>query len=62
MSDEERAFLGSNFHSLDEGLREYLVFNGLISDRAKSDLVVRPNEVLQAKVDYLALKVDSKQL
>ena len=26
MSDDERAFLGANFHSLDDGLREYLVF------------------------------------
>lgn len=62
MSDEERAFLGSNFHSLDEGLRDYLIFKGLISERANSDTVVRPNEILQAKLDYLSLKVDSKQL
>ena len=54
--------MGSNFHSLDEGLRDYLIFKGLISERANSDTVVRPNEILQAKLDYLSLKVDSKQL
>lgn len=33
MDDEQRSFLATNFHQLDEGLEEYLVFEGLIEDR-----------------------------
>ena len=60
MSDTERAFMASNFYTLDEGLREYLIFNSLIPKRPSADAVIRPRDVLKASIEYLALKVDAR--
>ena len=75
MDDEQRSFLATNFHQLDEGLEEYLIFEGLIEDKnraAASDEngrsepqafhIVRPRDILQGKIEYLSLKVEARHL
>ena len=74
MDDEQRSFLATNFHQLDEGLEEYLIFEELIEDksgagatsddkgRSEPSVVARPREVLQGKIDYLSLKVEARHL
>ena len=32
LDDEQRAFIATNFYQLDEGVNEYLVFQGLVPD------------------------------
>lgn len=58
MDDEQRSFLATNFHQLDEGLEEYLIFEELIEDKSVSGTtsdekgrqerihVARPREIL----------------
>jgi hypothetical protein len=76
MDDEQRSFLATNFHQLDEGLEEYLVFEGLIEDKnraaatsdenGRSDQqafhIARPKDILQGKIEYLSLKVEARHL
>ena len=74
VDDEQRSFLATNFHQLDEGLEEYLVFEELIEDKSRAGatsddkgrsepfLVARPREILQGKIDYLSLKVEARHL
>jgi len=32
LDDEQRAFVATNFYQLDDGVNEYLIFNGLVPD------------------------------
>ena len=72
MDDEQRSFISSNFQQLEEGVKEYLVLQGLVPDSnasrsrvengQKPIIIQRPIEILQAKVEYLGLKVEARHL
>ena len=64
MDDEQRSFIATNFYQLEEGAREYLVFKELIPppNAKESTIIKRPKEILQAKVEYLGGKVESRHL
>jgi hypothetical protein len=71
VDDEQRAFIGSNFLQLEEGVTEYLQLQGIIPNpnakpaadgSAPVAQIVRPAEVLKGTVDFLGLKVESRNL
>jgi len=72
LDDEQRAFLASNFQQLEESVTAYLVLQGLIPDPSASRAgangakqtihISRPVDILQARVEFLGLKVEARHL
>jgi hypothetical protein len=70
MDDEQRSFISSNFQQLEDGVNDYLILLGLISDPNRKSvdpakekiLILRPKDIMQARCEYLGLKVEARHL